>query len=44
MVPLAIADMLGMPLSTVAGHLRALAREGLIEPIPSYLSLSCDTG
>jgi DNA-binding transcriptional ArsR family regulator len=40
LVPLAIGPELNMPDSTVAMHLRALERDGLIEPIPSYLERS----
>ena len=40
LVPLAIGPALNMPDSTVARHLRELEREGLIEPMPVYLSLS----
>jgi hypothetical protein len=38
LVPLAIGPELGMPDSTVAMHLRELERDGLIEPVPTYLS------
>jgi Winged helix-turn-helix DNA-binding len=37
LVPLAIGLELNMPDSTVAAHLRELERDGLIDPIPSYL-------
>jgi DNA-binding Lrp family transcriptional regulator len=40
LVPLAIGPELGMADSTVAMHLRDLEREGLIDPIPSYLGLT----
>jgi DNA-binding MarR family transcriptional regulator len=40
LVPLAIAPELRMPDSTVAMHLRALERDGLIDPIPSYLEVT----
>jgi hypothetical protein len=45
LVPLAIGPELGMPDSTVAKHLRELERDGAIEPIPRYLSLTakCET-
>jgi DNA-binding MarR family transcriptional regulator len=39
LVPRAIGPELGMADSTVAKHLRALERDGLIEPVPSYLKL-----
>jgi hypothetical protein len=37
LVPLAIGPELNMPDSTVAMHLVALERDGLIEPVPSYV-------
>jgi uncharacterized membrane protein len=40
LVPLAIGPELNMPDSTVAKHLRELEREGLIDPIPRYLTLT----
>lgn len=42
MVPLAIADALGMSDTTVAGYLRELEAAGEIEPLPPWLSLHCD--
>jgi predicted transcriptional regulator len=38
MVPAAIASQLGISMRTLAKHLRELERDGLIEPIPPYLS------
>jgi uncharacterized membrane protein len=38
LVPLAIGRLLNMPDSTVSKYLRELEREGLIDPIPPYLS------
>jgi uncharacterized membrane protein len=43
LVPLAIGPTLNMSDSTVAKHLRELERDGLIDPIPPYLSLHGDT-
>ncbi len=43
LVPLAIGPELGMADSTVARHLRELERGGLIDPIPSHLSLTAPT-
>lgn len=43
LVPLAIGPELDMPDSTVAMHLREVARDGLIEPPPSYLSVSTES-
>ena len=42
MVPLAIADALGMSDTTVAGYLRELEAAGEIEPLPPWLSLHCE--
>jgi DNA-binding CsgD family transcriptional regulator len=40
LVPLAIADVLGVSVSTIAPHLRELEESGEITAIPSYLSMS----
>ena len=40
LVPLAIGPALTMPDSTVAKCLRELEREGVIDPIPGYLSFA----
>jgi uncharacterized membrane protein len=37
LVPLAIADELGIPDSTLWRHLRSLVRADELEPIPSYI-------
>jgi DNA-binding CsgD family transcriptional regulator len=40
LVPLAIADKLGLSIRTVARYLRQLERAGLIDPIPPWHTLT----
>ena len=44
LVPLAIADVLGVTVETVAGYLRELVSAGAIAGVPSFLSLSFEDG
>lgn len=44
LVPLAIADVLGVTVETVAGYLRELVNAGAIAGVPSFLSLSFEDG
>jgi hypothetical protein len=40
LLPLVIAERLGLSVRTVARYLRELEREGLIDPIPPWLTLT----